>query len=36
MAGSSFGTIFRLTTWGESHGKGVGVVVDGVDRKSVV
>ena len=25
MAGSSFGTIFRLTTWGESHGKGVGV-----------
>ena len=28
MAGSSFGTIFRLTTWGESHGKGVGVVVD--------
>ena len=30
MAGSSFGTIFRLTTWGESHGKGVGVVVDGV------
>ena len=30
MAGSSFGTIFRVTTWGESHGKGVGVVVDGV------
>lgn len=29
MAGSSFGTIFRITTWGESHGKGVGVVVDG-------
>ena len=26
MAGSSFGTIFRLTTWGESHGKGVGVL----------
>ena len=29
MAGSTFGTIFRITTWGESHGKGVGVVVDG-------
>ena len=29
MAGSSFGTIFRVTTWGESHGKGVGVVIDG-------
>ena len=30
MAGSSFGTLFRITTWGESHGTGVGVVVDGV------
>ncbi len=30
MAGSSFGNIFRITTWGESHGKGIGVVVDGV------
>lgn len=29
MAGSSFGTLFRITTWGETHGKGVGVVVDG-------
>lgn len=29
MAGSSFGTLFTITTWGESHGKGVGVVVDG-------
>lgn len=29
MAGSSFGSIFRMTTWGESHGKGIGVVVDG-------
>ncbi len=29
MAGSSFGTLFRITTWGESHGKGVGVVIDG-------
>ena len=29
MAGSSFGTILRMSTWGESHGAGVGVVVDG-------
>lgn len=29
MAGSTFGTILRVTTWGESHGKGIGVVVDG-------
>ncbi len=27
--GSSFGKQFTITTWGESHGKGVGVVVDG-------
>lgn len=30
MSGSSFGTHFKITTFGESHGKGVGVVVDGV------
>lgn len=29
MAGSTFGKMFSITTWGESHGKGVGVVVDG-------
>jgi len=29
MAGNSFGRIFRITTFGESHGVGVGVVVDG-------
>ncbi len=29
MAGSTFGTNFRITTWGESHGAGLGVVVDG-------
>ena len=28
MAGSGFGTNFRITTWGETHGAGVGVVVD--------
>lgn len=29
MAGNSFGTCFRITTWGESHGRAIGVVVDG-------
>lgn len=29
MAGSSFGTIFKISTWGESHGKALGVVIDG-------
>ena len=29
MAGSIFGKLFRVTTWGESHGKGLGVVIDG-------
>ena len=30
MSGNVFGTIFRITTFGESHGKAVGVVVEGV------
>ncbi|HCP00171.1 MAG TPA: chorismate synthase [Rhodospirillaceae bacterium] len=30
MTGNSFGNIFRFTTWGESHGPAIGVVVDGV------
>ena len=29
MAGSTLGTIFKITTWGESHGTGIGVVIDG-------
>ncbi|MFI5322230.1 MAG: chorismate synthase [Thermodesulfobacteriota bacterium] len=29
MPGNSFGNLFRITTWGESHGPAVGVVVDG-------
>ena len=29
MAGNTFGELFRVTTWGESHGPGIGVVVDG-------
>lgn len=30
MPGNTFGHSFRITTWGESHGAAVGVVVDGV------
>ena len=29
MSGSTFGNIFKITTWGESHGRGLGVVIDG-------
>ncbi len=29
MSGNTTGTLFRVTTWGESHGKATGVVVDG-------
>ena len=29
MAGSTLGTILSITTWGESHGKGIGGVIDG-------
>lgn len=29
MAGNSFGTLFKITTFGESHGEGIGVVIDG-------
>jgi chorismate synthase len=29
MAGNSFGEIFRITTFGESHGAAIGVVIDG-------
>ena len=30
MAGSSFGTLFKLTTFGESHGIAIGGIIDGV------
>ena len=33
MAGNSFGEIFRVTTFGESHGEGVGVIIDGCPPK---
>jgi len=41
MAGNSFGRMFRVTTFGESHGSGIGVVVDGtppgiaIDEKDI-
>ncbi|MEM0194188.1 MAG: chorismate synthase, partial [Metallosphaera sp.] len=30
MPGNSFGKIFTITTFGESHGQAVGVIIDGV------
>lgn len=29
MAGSIYGTLFKISTWGESHGSGIGVTIDG-------
>jgi len=29
MSGNTFGKIFKVTTWGESHGEAIGVVIDG-------
>ena len=33
MAGNTFGTLFRFTSWGESHGPAIGCVVDGVPAR---
>jgi chorismate synthase len=33
MPANTFGELFRITTWGESHGGGVGVVIDGCPPK---
>ena len=33
MSSNTFGKIFSFTTWGESHGKAIGCVVDGVPSK---
>jgi chorismate synthase len=33
MAGNTFGTLFRFTSWGESHGPAIGCVVDGVPSR---
>ena len=30
MTGNTFGKIFKITTWGESHGFGLGCIIDGV------
>ena len=30
MASNSIGKLFRFTTWGESHGKAIGCILDGV------
>ncbi len=30
MSGNSFGECFKITTFGESHGPAMGVVIDGV------
>ncbi len=41
MSGNTWGRLFRITTWGESHGPGIGVVIDGcppgipLDEKTV-
>ena len=29
VMGNTFGSLFKISTWGESHGGGVGVVIDG-------
>ncbi len=29
MGSNTFGQLFKMTTWGESHGRGIGVVIDG-------
>ena len=33
MSGNTFGTIFKLTTFGESHGEAIGAVIDGCPPK---
>jgi hypothetical protein len=35
-SGSTYGTMFRVTTFGESHGKGVGCIVDGVPPRLAI
>ena len=36
MAGNTFGNLFRITTFGESHGVGIGVVIDGCPSGIVI
>jgi chorismate synthase len=36
MAGNSFGQLFRITTFGESHGEAIGVIIDGCPAQLTV
>ncbi len=36
MSGNSFGKLFRITTFGESHGDAVGVIIDGVPPETTI
>jgi len=36
MAGNSFGDLFRISTYGESHGPGLGVIIDGCPANLVI
>ncbi len=36
MAGNSFGQLFRISTYGESHGKAIGVVIDGCPPNIII
>ena len=33
MSSNSFGQLFRITSFGESHGPGIGVVIDGMPAR---
>lgn len=36
MAGNTFGKVFRVTTWGESHGTAIGAIIDGCPAGMVI
>ncbi|MHA1381208.1 MAG: chorismate synthase [Candidatus Helarchaeota archaeon] len=36
MAGNTFGKVFKVTTWGESHGTAVGVIIDGCPANVII
>ena len=36
MSGNSFGTLFKITSFGESHGEGVGVILDVINAQVTV
>ena len=33
MTGSTFGKVFKVSTWGESHGEALGCIIEGVPSK---